>query len=156
MKYILIPCYSNAPDRDHDCVVLGVDDELLETLAANKRAFDMRKLTDPKLYAHEYRGGPLHYLHLDEDDLCPEGYGYGSYLDSPGEPVGLTEHLNTPLLHGPWHLESATAVYLKVVEEGFLYTWDGRYEKYGPSEVYETHTFTLEELEALYRPTPLR
>lgn len=149
MKRILIPCYSNAPDRDHDCVVLSVDDELLETLAANKRAFDMRKLTDPKLYAHEYRGGPLHYLHLDEDD------GYGSCLDSPGEPVGLTEHLNTLELHGPWRLDSATAVYLKVVEEGFLYTWDGRYEKHGPSEVYETHTFTLEELEELYRPTPL-
>lgn len=102
----------------------------------------MRALTDKDLYAHEYRGGPIHYLHTDEDD-------YGSCLDSPDEPVELTEHLNQLELLGPWHLESAPAVYLGVVAKGFFYTWDGQRIKHGPSEIYETDTFTLEELEAL-------
>lgn len=147
MKHILIPCYSTAPDRLYDAVVLAVNDDLLQTLAANRRAFDMRALTDKNLYAHEYRGGPLHYLHLYEDD------SYGSFLDSSGEPVELTDYLNMLELHGPWRLESAAAVHLKVVEEGFLYTWDGRREKHAPSEIYETEPFTLEQLATLCRST---
>lgn len=150
---ILVPCYSTAPDREHNAVVLTVTPGLLETLAANRRAFNLRALIDKDLYAHEYRGGPLHYLHLDEDD------GYGSCLDSPGEPVALDEHLRELDLHGPWQLESAPNVYLKVVAEGFFYSWDGRTEKHGPSEVYETELFTLEQLAALchniYTRTPV-
>lgn len=105
----------------------------------------MRALTDQNLYSQEYRGGPLHYLHLDEDDE------HSSCLDSPDEPVGLTEHLNTLELHGPWHLENAPAVFLSVVADGFYYTWDGRHEKHGPSEVYETETFDLTQLDAFRR-----
>ncbi len=150
MKHILLPCFSTAPDREHNAVVLIVDDELLQTLTANRRAFDMRALTDKDLYAHEYRGGLIHYLHLDEDG------DFGSCLDSPGEPVELIEHLEQLELLGPWHLESAQAVYLSVVAEGFFYSWDGRREKHGPSEIYETDTFALEELEALCPTAKLR
>lgn len=139
MKYILIPCVSNAPDRDHDCVVLKVDEQLHETLAANKRAFDMRKLADPKLYAHEYNGGPVHYLHVNN----------GEYLDAPGEPVDIEEHLGDIGLYDPFYLTAVPAVFLKVVAESFFYTFDGRVEKHGPSEIYQTDPFTLQELEAL-------
>ena len=136
---ILLPCFSNAPDREHDAVVLVVDAALLEQLATKRRAFDLHKLTDQGLYAHEYDGGPVHYLHLDD----------GEYLDAPEGPVPMTEHLTDLELHGSWQLELAPFVYLKVVAEGFFYTWDGRREKHGPSETYETETFTLEQLEAL-------
>lgn len=42
--------------------------------ATNQRAFGMRALTDPHLYADErVPGQPLPYLHLDEDN------SYSSY-----------------------------------------------------------------------------
>lgn len=143
---ILIPCFSDAPDRDHNAVVLTVDDELLGRLAANRRAFDLRKLTDPDLYAHEYEGGPIHYLHIDDYGVRRS---HGEYLDAPEGPVLMNDHLLELELLGPWQLEPAPNVSLKVVAEGFFYTWDGRREKHGPSESYETETFDLAQLEAL-------
>lgn len=141
---IPLPCFSNAPDREHDAVVLVVDASLLEQLAARRRAFDSHKLTDQALYAHEYEGGPVHYLHLDDSE----------YLDAPEGPVLMSTHLEDLALIGSWRLEPAPFVYLKVVAEGFFYTWDGRREKHGPSEIYETEVFDLESLEALCR-TPM-
>lgn len=139
---ILVPCFSNAPDRDHNAVVLTVDNELLGQLEARRRAFDLHKLADRALYAHEYNGGPVHYLNVDD----------GDYLDSPDGPVDLDERLRDLEIEGPWHLTDADNVYLKVVREGFFYTWDGREEKHAPSEIYESDTFTLAQLAALCRP----
>ncbi len=133
MNYILIPCTSSAPDRAHDTVVLKVDDALLATLRHRRNVFAAQS-ADSDLHALEYRGGPLHYLHLDDD------------LDAPDGPVILTEHLEELELFGPWQLEDAPHVYLCVVAEGFFYTWDGRTEKHGPSEIYETDVFTVEQL----------
>lgn len=132
---ILIPCASNAPDRDHNAAVLVVDDELLGRLDAYRRAFVLHKRTDCGLYAHEYEGGPIYYLKIDDGDL----------LDIPEGPVRLNTYLEESELLGSWQLKPAPNVYLKVVAEGFFYTWDGRREKHGPSESYETVVFALEE-----------
>ncbi len=145
MNYILIPCTSSAPDRAHDAVVLEVDKSLLETLNARRRAFE--GVADPTLFAYEYLGGPVHYFRFDNED------GSVSDLDSPSELVALSEHLKDWELSGGWHLEDAPNVYLKVIAEGFFYTWDGRREKHGPSEIYETEVFDLAHLRALYCPT---
>jgi len=83
VNHILIPCTSSA--RDHDAVVLEVDKSLLETLSARRRAYT--GVADPALFAHEYLGGPVHYFRFDHED------GSTSYLDSPGEPVALSGHL---------------------------------------------------------------
>ena len=141
---ILVPCFSNAPDRDHDAVVLTVNNKLIGQLEVRRRAFDLHKLTDQALYAHEYDGGPVDYLHLDD----------GEYLDAPEGPVLMSAHLEELELLGSWRLEPAPFVYLKVVAEGFFYAWDGRREKHGPSEIYETEVFDLASLEALWR-TPM-
>lgn len=135
MKRILIPCYSNTPDREHDAVVLEQDDKLLAYLEANRRAFDLRALQGPDLYAHEYRGGPLSYLKLEDD-----------VIDAPSGPITLETHLRELEYRGPWSLKAIGGVYLKVVKEGLFYNWEGRREKYGPSETYETHVFTPSEL----------
>lgn len=144
MNHILIPCTSSAPDRAYDAVVLRVDDTLLPKLRTRRNVFDARA-ADSDLYAHEYQGGPLHCLHLDED-----------FLDAPEGPVVLTEHLGELELFGPWHLSPANGVYLCVVREGFFYTWDGRTEKHGPSEIYETEVFTVKQLQALLPATTQR
>lgn len=138
MNAILIPCTSSAPDRNHDAVVLNIDDTLLTTLRTRRDVFDAQS-ADRDLHAHEYQRGPLHYLHVDD----------GDYLDAPEGSVSLTEHLEALKLLGPWHVEDAPQVYLSVIAEGFFYTWDGRREKYGPSEIYETDIFTVEQLEGL-------
>lgn len=135
---ILVPCFSNAPDRDHNAVVLALSNKLLGQLEARRRAFDSHKLTDQTLYAHEHEGGPVYYLHLDD----------GEYLDAPEGPVLLSAYLEELELLGSWRLEPAPFVYLKVVAEAFFYTWDGRREKHGPSEIYETEVFDLESLGA--------
>ncbi len=104
MNYILIPCTSSAPDRAHDAVVLRVDETLLATLRTRRDVFAAQS-ADSDLHAHEYRDGPLHYLHLDDD------------LDAPEGPVVLTEHLEVLELFGSWHLEDAPHVYLSVVAD---------------------------------------
>ncbi len=136
MNYILIPCTSSAPDRAHDAVVLRIDTALLATLRTRRNVFDAQS-ADSDLHAHEYQGGPIHYLNVDDD------------LDAPDRPVILTEYLEALELLGPWHLKAAPHVYLSVVAEGLFYTWDGRIEKHGPSEIYETDVFTVEQLEGL-------
>lgn len=138
MKHLLIPCFSNAPDRQYDAVVLAVDEALLNSLRARRDAF-VTLAADPDLHAHEYRAVSLYYLQLDDD-----------WLDAPDTAVELQSHLNELELFGPWQLEAIREVYLNVIEEGFCYTWDGRREKHGPSETYETDPFTLEELETLF------
>ncbi len=142
MNYILIPCTSSAPDREHDAVVLKVDDALLATLRTRRDVFAAQS-ADTDLHAHEYGGGPLHTLQVDD----------GEYLDAPEGPVALTEHLEELHLFGPWQLEAAPHVYLSVVAEGFFYTWDGRTEKHGPSELYETDVFTVEQIARLCQTT---
>ena len=142
MNYILIPCTSSAPDRAHDAVVLNVDDDLLATLRTRRDVFTAQS-ADSNLHAHEYGGGHLHTLKVDD----------GEYLDAPEGPVDLTEHLEELHLFGTWQLEAAPHVYLSVIAEGFFYTWDGRREKYGPSEIYETDVFTVEQLEELCQVT---
>ena len=137
MNHILIPCTSSAPDRAHDAVVLRVDDTLLTTLRTRRDVFAAQS-SDSDLHTHEYQGGPLHCLRLDED-----------FLDAPDGPVVLTEHLEELELFSSWYLEDAPHVHLSVVAEGFFYTWDGRTEKHGPSELYETDVFTVEQLEGL-------
>lgn len=134
---ILIPCASNAPNRDHNAVVILLDDTLLGYLKCRRGDFDIHKLTDKGLYAHEYEGGPIHYLKIDDDNL----------LDAPEGPVLLNAHLEESALLGSWQLEPAPNVYLKVIAEGFFYTWDGRREKHGPSEMYETEVFELAHLD---------
>ncbi len=140
MNYVLIPCTSSAPDREHDAVVLNVDDALLAALSHRRDVFAAQS-ADTDLHAHEYQRGPIHYLNVDD----------GEYLDAPEGPVSLTEHLEALELFGSWQLEAAPHVYLSVVAEGFFYTWDGRTKKHGPSELYETDVFTVEQLEGLSR-----
>ncbi len=133
---VLIASTSSAPDRAHDAVVLRVDETLLATLRHRRDVFEAQS-ADSELHAHEYQGGPLYYLHLDDD------------LDAPDGPVALTENLEELELFGPWHLEDAPHVYLSMVAEGLFYTWDGRTEKHGPSVIYDTNIFAVEQLEGL-------
>ncbi len=142
MNPILIPCTSSAPDRAHDAVVLRVDETLLTSLRTRRDVFALQS-ADSDLHAHEYQGGPIYYLNVDD----------GEYLDAPDRPVILTEHLEALELFGPWHLEAAPHIYLSVVAEGFFYTWDGRIEKHGPSELYETDVFTVEQIAGLCQAT---
>jgi hypothetical protein len=134
LKRFLIPCYSTAPDREHDCVVLVVDDDLLETLGGRLQAFNMDVRNFPELYRHEHRGGPLHIIEAID-----------GILDAPEGVVELEPHLKEGEITEYW-LTLAPAVYLSVVEDGFFYSFDGEYNKHGPSEEYFTEVFTLDDL----------
>jgi hypothetical protein len=134
MRRFLIPCFSTMPDREHDCVVLGVDDDLLETLSGRLQAFDMDLRNFPDLYRHEHRGGRV-YLINPGDNM----------LDAPDGVVELDPHVRGLGIY-EYTLEPAHGVYLSVAEDGFFYTFDGQYNKHGPSEEYFTETFTLDDL----------
>lgn len=139
MTNILIGCTSNAPDREHDAVVIGVTNMLLGHLNARAQEFTEARRRFPDVYRHEYPRGSVHYLKVDD----------GDYMDATDKPVLLSTYLSDLEILGPWSLEPARNVYLSVIKEGFFYSWPGRQDKHGPSERYETNTFTLEELKGL-------
>lgn len=144
MRRILIPCYSDAPDRAHNSVVIEVTDDLIDLLQARRGEFEGCYRQSKDLYQLEYRhellSAPL-FLVGERDGI----------LDPPEGPVELEQYLKELEIE-EYELEPAPYPYLSVVIEGFFYSWDGSQNKYGPSETYFTQTFTVEQLEGATCP----
>lgn len=133
MKLVL-PCFSDVYDREHDAVLLDVPLALKATLIAVRRVFDLSKADYPELERHEYRASGL-LLVQDED-----GRDVLDILDGP-EPFEEPDF--------PVTFTDIPHPYLVVVPEGFYYIWNERKDEYGPSETYETHVFALDDIKGL-------
>lgn len=139
MKKLVVGCYSTQPNRQYDAVVFTVDHSTIRHMEQLQASFNNQRLNNQHLYRHEFR---TRNLYLIESEYM---------LDEPGNVTPLDKHLReleieakevslTKILNG----------YLSVIDGGFFYNWDGRREKNGPSEEYESQFFTLNELRAAY------
>lgn len=138
-RYVVLPCTSNVYDRDHSAVVLLVDNPLLYNLRVRAGLFASDKDADPHLIEKVF------------DTDAQLFYGtFGppptSELDMPDGPVDLREHLGDDV--DDLKLEPIEGAHLHVGQNTFFwFSWDGAYNKHGPSEVYETYEARVSELE---------
>lgn len=143
--HYLVPCHSNVPDRTYDCVALHITAVALEQLAARTEQFRALRSRDPALYSFEFE--------LSELALSSVELGGEAPYDPPEGLIPLTTFLETQEEH--LTLEPLNAAsYLVVTEHGMFVTWEGRRDKYGPSETYETDSFSCEELAGEIQESP--
>ena len=142
LRRLVVPCFSNAPDRDLDHVTFEVTPFLLGMLALRAEAFAHTLMLDGHTAETIYRmpGFTLETAAYS-DDL--------EVLEAPDGPDEINHHLGImdgdepPLTYTKLEQE----VFLHVHAEGFYFTWAGRQEKHGPSEAYDSDTFSLSDLQ---------
>ena len=83
MKYIIRVSSGEYPD-DIDAAVVDVDEDLLKTIGARRRVFNLAKQEDSDIYSMRYWCGAAEFIeskddveeYLEGSMLLPDGYAY--------------------------------------------------------------------------------
>lgn len=146
-RHVVIPCYSNLPDRDQHSVVLLVDENFIDLLKERLSAFEMDRATDRGLIRKAF--------------IKPSGLFYVAYtgtddeeIDPPDKPTELCRHLHVmdgddgvvslrPILGAELHIG---------LKDYFWFEWPGGDFDDGSSETYYTPAIELKDLPQLKGP----
>ena len=142
VRRLIVPCYSNAPDRDLDHVTFEVTTFFLGMLAQRFEAFMHTQMLDGHTAETIFRmpGFTLETAAYSDDEetlWAPDG------ADEINHHLGIMDGDEPPLKYTKLEQE----IFLHVHSGGFYFSWAGRQEKHGPSEDYESDTFSLSDLQ---------
>lgn len=132
------------PDREYDCVALFFSKAQRNALAACTQRFNDVKNEFSDLYRLEFQAATFQPSRVLLDGQAPYDPPEGlTRLDEYLEGLDTPEVALNPLGVTP---------FLVVTQQGVYVTWEGRRERYGPNERYETAIFSAEDVGEALEP----
>ena len=141
--WVLIGCYSPAPDRKHDAAVVDMGSLFIRELENRRFTFLQAHKLDNKLYSMEYHDNRLG---------IPDTEGIEGWDDPSSLGLQLFREVMADLKvdEGP-SITRPELPFLVTTKKGFHYNFVAD-DAYGNKVLYETNKFTLDDVRKMLKP----